>query len=845
MPAPAVMPRDSLLDVFDELAARPGICVIHDDGLRARTRRYAEVARAAGAFAARLAAAGIGRGAAVLIACENRPEWIAAFWGVILTGAVVVPVEPGASPDLVARIARAVEARLVLVWSEERPGAGLVSAPVWTLRDLAWPDDTRAPLVPPRPALTRADVAEILYTSGATGDPKGVIVTHGNLLANLEPVEREIARYRPWLRLVGSLRILCLLPLSHMFGQALALLVPQALSGTTVFASARAPADVVTTIRRRGVHVLVAVPKTLELLRSHLSHAVAGAGDDRGPRTVWQAWWRYRALHRRLGPRFWSVVVGGAPLDPVLERFWSLRGFAVIQGYGLTEAAPIVTVSHPLDRTAGSVGRAMPGVEIRLADDGEILVRGGNVTPGYFHDPALTARALEGGWLHTGDLGAIGPDGRVFVHGRKKELIVTPEGQNVVPDDVERVLDRQPGVRESAAVGLPAAPGSPAERVHAVLVVEPGADPERIVAAANAALEPHQRVRRAHAWPEAALPRTAGTGKLRRLEIRAWAGAGAGAPVPGHVAADRLTAVLADVTGRTDLSPETPFDALGLSSLERIEILDRLEAEYQTRLDERAFTGARDVASLRALVEGPAPAEPAADTLTLPAWSRAWPARLVRRVMLPFVVLPLTRLMARIDVDGRQHLDGLDGPVIFAANHQSYLDAPVILSALPRAWRHRLAPAMAKEFFAAHFAAAGHTRAARWRSHLAYGLAALVFNGFPLPQRDAGARLALRYMGELADEGLSLLIFPEGLRTTHGEIAPFRPGVALVAARLGLPVVPVRLVGLDRVLHRTWRLPRPGPARVVFGAPLRLEGDDYDALAARLERAVTGLAAAA
>ncbi|MGE0816206.1 MAG: AMP-binding protein [Vicinamibacterales bacterium] len=839
MPGPAASPRDSLLDVFDELAARPGLCVIHDDGFRARRHGYAEVARAARAFAARLTQSGIGRGAPVLIACENRPEWIAAFWGVILAGAVVVPVEPGASPDLVARIARAVDARLVLIWSEVPALQGLVSQPIWTLRDLAWQDGPTGRPDRPRPPLTRADVAEILYTSGATGDPKGVIVTHGNILANLEPVEREITRYRRWLRVVGPLRILCLLPLSHMFGQALALFVPQALSGTAVFASGRAPADVVTAIRRRGVHVLVAVPKTLELLRAHLSHAVAGAADDRGPRTAWQAWWRYRALHRRLGLRFWSVVVGGAPLDPALEHFWSLRGFAVIQGYGLTEAAPIVTVSHPLDRAPGSVGRAMPGVEVRLAGDGEILVRGGNVTPGYFHDPALTALALEGGWLHTGDLGAIGADGRVFIRGRKKELIVTPEGQNVVPDDVERVLTRQPGVREAAAVGLPASPGSAGERVHAVLVLEPDAEIERIVASANAALEPHQRVRQGHAWPEAALPRTAATGKLRRLEIRTWAQAGAGARAPRPGPADRLAAVLADVTGRTDLAPGTPFDALGLSSLERIEILDRLEAEYQTRLDEQALARARDVASLRALVEGPADAGAAADTLTLPAWSRTLAARLVRRVMLPLVVLPLTRLVARIAVEGREHVEGLGGPAIFAANHQSYLDAPVILAALPRAWRHRLAPAMAKEFFAAHFAPAGHTRAARWRSHLAYGLAALVFNGFPLPQRDAGARLALRYMGELVDEGLSLLIFPEGLRTTHGEIAPFRPGVALIAARLGLPVVPVRLVGLDRVLHRTWRLPRPGAVRVVFGPPLRLEGDDYDAEAARLERAVT------
>jgi long-chain acyl-CoA synthetase len=198
-------------------------------------------------------------------------------------------------------------------------------------------------------------------------------------------------------------------------------------------------------------------------------------------------------------------------------------------------------------------------------------------------------------------------------------------------------------------------------------------------------------------------------------------------------------------------------------------------------------------------------------------------------------------MFAWIRVDGLPHLAGVEGPVIFASNHQSYMDTPVIMAALPPLWRYRLAPAMAKEFFAAHFFPREHGRVVRFATSLAYYLAALVFNAFPLPQREAGARQTLRYMGELLEGGFSVLIFPEGHHTDTGQIDRFRPGIGMIAARLEVPVVPVRLEGVDRVLHRTWHMARPGHVRVAFGAPMQLTGVDYEALAAQVEDAVRTL----
>jgi long-chain acyl-CoA synthetase len=270
-------------------------------------------------------------------------------------------------------------------------------------------------------------------------------------------------------------------------------------------------------------------------------------------------------------------------------------------------------------------------------------------------------------------------------------------------------------------------------------------------------------------------------------------------------------------------------------------------------VDESRFAATTTVGDLEALarpLEAPAagtgqrlaPAKTAREeAIQFPAWNRALPAYAVRRASLPTWILPLARLFARVRVEGLEHLQQLSGPVIFAANHQSHFDTPVILMALPPKWRYRVAPAMAKEFFKAHFYPEQFSRGARLTNSLNYYLAALFFNAFPLPQREAGTRQTLRYIGELVTAGQSVLIFPEGRRTDAGEIARFLPGVGMIASRLQVPVVPVRLEGIDRILHQKWKFPQRGTARVAFGPPLRLEGADYAKLARDVEDAVRRL----
>jgi long-chain acyl-CoA synthetase len=870
------MRRETLLDFFADFTQLEPPFLVHDDGYRLREYTYRQIGASARAFASRLRDAGLSKGDAIVVWSENRPEWIVALWGALLEGVIVVPIDFRVSADFLWRVQQKTAARAVLIGDSVKLGSAPPGVEVWRIRDLA--EGREAPRREPRESgtaggtgqdsgATRIDgatVAEIIFTSGATAEPKGVVITHRNVLANIVPIEREMAKYRRYIRLFSPIRFLNLLPLSHMFGQAMATFVPPMLPGLVIFSHSYNPHEIARLIKGRRVSVLVCVPKMLEVMKEHVSRLMPEAAEPFAGKMHWvKRWWMYRRVHRMLGYKFWAFVVGAAPLDPALEEYWTRLGFAVVQGYGLTETAPIVTLNHPLKARRGTVGSPIAGVQVRIAPDGEVLVRGDNVTSGYYNAPGETSAAFEDGWLHTGDIGSLDESGRLTIKGRKKEMIVTPEGLNVFPEDVERAINSQPGAIESAVVGVSAG-GAREERVHAVMVLQENADADAIVRSANASLEDHQRIRSFSIWPGDALPRTEGTAKLRRKDIQRWV---SGAPVSAESRTRGGAASVAEVVSRfahqRTITPETTIEELGLSSLERVELMMALEEALDVSIDEGEFASARTIGDLQRITldrgaEGAETqrgaeaqrttdarpevrARESREAFEFPRWNRSLPARAIRRASLPTWILPLARVFAWTRVEGLQHLSGVPGPVIFAANHQSHLDTPVILWALPASWRYRVAPAMAKEFFKAHFFPEQHTRRQWVTNSLNYYLAALFFNAFPLPQREAGTRQTLRYAGELVTDGYSILIFPEGRRPHEGGIGPFRPGVGMMASRLRVPVVPVRIDGLDRVLHPTATMARPGRVRVAFGEPLQLEGDDYAALASRVEEAVRRL----
>ncbi len=841
-----------LLPRIEQLGPREAIRF--SNGYRTWCWSYQDLDDGIRRFVAYLDRQGIGTGDRLVLWSENRPEWVAAFWACLVRGVQVVPLDRQSSPAFVRRIVAATRAKMVV-----HGGAadGLEeSADCLSMASLA-----RLPPGPRcRPERASADdVVEIVYTSGTTSDPKGVIHRHRNLCANLDPIRVEIDRYKHWARPFQPIRILDLLPLSHMFGQSMGIFIPLLLEGSAAFMTDLHPSAIRQTIRKERISVLVAVPRILDSLRTDIerSYPRSRAMPDR-PGNALQRWWRHREVHRAFGLKFWAFVVGGAALNPETEAFWSGIGLLVIQGYGLTEASPVVAVNHPFRARAGTLGEVIGGQEIRIAEDGEILVRGASIVREYLEGGTRRLRAVdEDGWFHTGDIGEHGHEGRLVFRGRKSDVIVTADGMNVHPEDIEKVLLAEPSVRD--AVVIPVNRGG-VQRIHAALILrQRGALVQTIVERVNRQLEAHQRIQNASEWPEGEFPRTASTFKTQRRKVaERLSGLSAGErPAPGldEILAAHCHRSKADMADNLQLAED-----LGLSSLERIEMLASLERHCDVELNETAFSSLRTIGEVRRWLEGQSGRsssgqrgeesagqsrvpEVRAAAVDPPRWARGLSVSAIRRTMQRLLILPLFRHFIPMTVRGLRHLEATNPPVIFAANHTSHLDTVALLAALPSDWVPKVAPAAGQR----HFFPRGPARrlSRRIGLRLQYWLACGLFNAYPLSQEPGQIRSTFRYTGELVEAGCCPLVYPEGKLSPDGTLQPFRPGVGLMSQRLDVAVVPVYLSGLFDVMSTNDCWPSPGSIQVRFGTPvLPDEQRDYVRIAKRVEAAVWAMATA-
>jgi long-chain acyl-CoA synthetase len=845
------MARQSLLEYFGE-KSRPldEAAVVWRRGYRTLRWSWGDLRQAAMWFAGELGVRGIAKGDRVLLWGENSGEWMAAFLGCLFAGAVAVPMDVTAEGGFAERVASHAGVGLaVLGQGLKLPGGRVQSIGLEEFFDDTRGGDrgARAPSFSP-PAAGRGDAVEIVFTSGTTAEPRGVVLTHGNLLANLQPIEAEIGKYRRYERLVHPLKFLDLLPLSHVFGQLLGIFIPQVLGATTVFLDTLNPAEVTRAIRAERVSLLVTVPRLIESLQDHVKRDLEAHGKreqyDRNVQAsagehFLRRWWRFRAIRRRFGWRFWAIVSGGAALPASAEQFWDRLGYAVIQGYGLTETTSLVSLNHPFRLGKGSIGKTLPGLELKLADDGEILVRGENVASGYWQDAGVASVLDPDGWFHTGDLGERDASGNLYFKGRQKNVIVTPEGLNVFPQDLEAELRKEAGVRDCVVVGL--ARDGNAEPCAVLLMREgaPGDGAAReIVRAANGRLAPFQQMRRWIIWPEQDFPRTPTQkpmlGKIRdAAEARAAAGGPAAGAAPGGA--------LAEMVARVSQGREQPDDGDGLqlSSIERVELLDALEDRYQLDVSETDFASADSVRELARLMEQPSSP---ADAYPYARWPQRWPARMFRFVVQNCVARPAMRILAWPRIRGRENLRRVRGPVLVVSSHQTYLDPSYVLEALPGRLRRRLAVAMDGERLSRmRHPAPSAGFFAGLMDRLKYFLIVSIYNVFPLP-RAAGFRKSFAFAGDLVDRGWSVLVFPEGELTRDGKIAPFRAGIGLLGARLKVPVVPIRLEGLyeRRIADKSWA--PPGTVHVTIGAPVRFdENKAAQEIARELELQVAAL----
>ena len=849
------MPRASVAEYLAQFSRyRNDVACVFPRGYRSVRWTYSELQAYAHALALDLDQRGITKGDRVMLWGANCGEWLAAFWGAMLRGVVLVPMDQAAAPEFAARVFDQVSAKLLL----SSRGLTISSA---TGKTLHFEDFRSIASVLPGsvsaqsgalPALHRDDPLQIVFTSGTTGEPKGVVITHGNVLANLEPIESEIQKYLRYERIFHPLRFLNLLPLSHVFGQFMGIFVPPLIGATVLFMDSIKPSDILRTIHEKRVSVLITVPRLLgsmrELfeaeMRSSLGEArMRSAMEAAGQEHFVRRWWRFRRIHSRFGWKFWAIISGGATLDHDDEEFWRRLGFAVIQGYGLTETTSLVSLNHPFKLGRGSIGKALPGRDIRLDESGEILVRGDSIAKTYWVNGKPVA-AGEGEWFRTGDLGAVDESGNLYFKGRKKNVIVTAEGMNVYPEDLESAVRSQPGVRDCVVVGVER--GGNAEPCAVMTIQKEAARDESRVASeavsqANTRLGFHQRIRHWLVWPDSDFPRTS-TQKPRQDLIAAYARAQISHSGNGKLPRSAVGAAIAGLGKRSDASSSPKLDDdLNLSSIDRVDLITALEQRYQVELDESRFSEAATVGDLERILRE-ATASPPSHAYHYPRWAQHSAVRWIRVGIYYLFTFPATLLMAKPTALGVERLSGQRGPLLFISNHITYIDAGLLMFAMPARYRARLAIAMQGELLAAMRTPPQQMNAfQRLLENVSYWLVTALFDVFPLPQR-SGFRESFAFAGESVDRGYSVLVFPEGRRTTHGEMSPFRAGVGILAQQLKIPIVPMRIDGLFPLKEKRKRFARRGQIKVLVGEPVQFPDEmKEEEIAAELESRVKNL----
>ena len=847
------MPRRNLLSLFDDFARFAGdTAVVQTRGYRREKLTYVELTARALFWGYALCGREIGPGDRVLLWGANSAEWVGCFWGILLRGAIVVPMDPAASPDFVQRAIKDAGVKLIM---RDRQLIDLPGVPpsliINDLKDVSrTPPPAENAEMDPGDASTRSTIAEIVYTSGTTSEPRGVVLTHGNILANLEPLERGIGQYRRYERWFHPLRFTTLVPLSHVFGQFMALFVPPLLGAAIVFEPSTNPSEIIRNVKRERATAVIAVPRMLDLLKSGLERDYEARGKSQwlkrtleraNGRKFLQRAWMFRRIHRRFGWKFWAFVSGGAALASDTEAFFKRMGYGVVQGYGMTETASMVSLNHPFRTTEGSVGKILPGREFKLADDGEILVRGENVAAGYWKSGALQPSSEEG-WLHTGDLGEMDGEGNLKFRGRKKNVIVTPAGLNVYPEDLESALRKQPAVRD--CVVIPLERNGNAEPCAVLLLQDSQESASRAaVDAANLSLAEYQQIRRWLPWPDLDFPRNSmGKPRLGEITTRA-AQLFLGGQQQGAFHAQQspveelLSKFRASSSAKSNLEKE-----LSLSSLDRVELMSSLEEMFHVELSETAFAEAKTVADVERLLQQPAARR---GEYSYPRWTQRGPVRWLRLGVYYALVWPATQILGHPKIVGREHLRGLRGPMLFVSNHITRrADIGLILAALPPRFRHRLAAAIGGEtLLTMRRPPRDWFFAKRWVYQLGYWLVIALFNVFPLPQL-SGFRESFRFAGESVDRGYSLVIFPEGMvnDSEDGRMAPFQSGIGLLAENLGIPIVPMRLDGVWQMKRERRRLAHIGEITVRIGAPVTFAPDTApDEVARRLQSLVQSL----
>jgi len=853
---------------------RPALRLIRKDAGEPISYTFGQVGEMAWQGAGVLRQLSIGAGERVIVMSENRPEWGISYFAILLAGSTVVPLDKELTLAEVVNLARVSRARaLVLsrkvverlageanlavpigedeedptvVWSPAHPAFGTWLAAqlgtetrVLAFDELLTEPDVSVGAIQPD---TKGDViASLIFTSGTTGTPKGVMLTHKNLTSMVSKLSSLFALYK-------HDKLLSVLPLHHTLEFSAGFLMPL-MHGASIDYLEELEADsLARALQDEGVTGMVGVPALWQLLERKIYKNVSDAGvlvekafdsiielnrslRDKLPWDIGAGKLLFFPVHRKLGGRMRLLISGGSALPPDTLKAFRGLGFNLYEGYGMTESSPVLTVTRPGDKqVAGSVGRSLPGIDVRIDQPdasgiGEIIAKGPNVMVGYFENPEATAQTLRNGWLHTGDLGRIDEEGNVFIVGRKKEMILGASGENVYPDELEEIYRDSKYVKELSVVGLPLAGDTGLETVAALIVPEydqNGMSREDVreqvrehVKKISKGLALYKRVKILHLWDHD-LPKTASrkvrrrdvVKELQRLERAAKGGAEARQLSDGGGGGGTwLFDVLADVSQkkRGGITSETRLEELGFDSLMFTELAVALEAAGVTLPDPSELAGLETVADVEKLVarQGARARSEKPKRDRLQREKRDEEKQADEDIDVPGPLVSLGRSALRsgmralyervLETDVHGQVPPFGGYIV-AANHASHLDTGLVKYALGEQGDALVALAAKDYFFDDPF------RRMYFEN----------FTNLVPMERHGSLRESLRLAGEVIRDGYILLIFPEGTRSDTGVMSDFKPSLGYLAMTNKCGILPMYLAGTHEAMPKGRYLPKRG-----------------------------------
>lgn len=791
-------------------------------------------------FANELNSRGVNTGDCVIIIGHNSPYWAASFFGTQIQGAIAVPLPPESSEEFLKKIVNQTNAKLIL--KSKYLSFDVENIPQVNIEDVEKPAEN---LTFNAMRLNKDDIAQIVYTSGSTGDPKGVILTHENILSNVWGALDAI-------KLTRNAKLASILPLFHMLEQTGGMLVPLAVGGQVSHAASLNPNHLKWIFEDDGINRMLVVPEFLRLMRQRIIDQAKKDGSYEKLNALLKICGKipsmkfrkivFRKIHSQFKWNMHSFISGGAPLDKEVGDFWERIGIYIIQGYGLTETSPVLTINRYNCRKTDSVGKPIQGVLVKLSATEEILAKGPNIFKGYWKDEEKTKKSFtEDGWFKTGDIGFFDRDGHLRIKGREKFMIVLPSGEKVHPEDLEDKLRDEPEVKDCAVIGIQTGPNVEA---HAALVLKDGVQisHKNVIERVNNNLMPYQRIKKSYVWPDRDFPRTP-TRKVRKGEVESWiksqvlgkheeTPANAYLSVTGRIIGQVLEVSDQEISDNKRLAADLKMD-----SLKRIELVARIENELNVSVDEANIGPNTTILDIKNMISSGQQS-----SLKYPFDKNIFSKFTVflRKITFALLLKPIALYSAPVKVYGKENLKNLNSPALYFANHLTSVDAFLIYAILPSKLRPRLSIAGAADtVFEAK---------TQWLKFWTVFLKFLI-PVFPFVRYGGQTKSSFIYIGRAIDRNFSVLLFPEGKISRTAKLLPFKEGAGLLATEMGTPVVLIKLAGTENVMppdpegtDPRWHWPKRSNTSVIFSKPIKIDPDmDYREVTKVLEKKMTEL----